>query len=160
MVKCCIRCSTTKDLSEFPRYGRKCRSCKNELGRIRHKTTFPTYYSKYKLTTNYREKKKRHYTKLRDDVISHYSNGAMSCKCCGEAEDRFLSIDHIEPCGAPDEKGLDKFGRPRGGRTLYQWLRINNFPVGFQVLCHNCNLGRSLNGGTCPHEIKRKSNAA
>jgi hypothetical protein len=28
----------------------------------------------------------------------------------------------------------------------------NNFPPEFQILCFNCNLGRSRSGGVCPHE--------
>jgi hypothetical protein len=35
-------------------------------------------------------------------------------------------------------------------------LRKNGFPEGFQVLCANCNIGRHINGGICPHESNRK----
>jgi hypothetical protein len=28
---------------------------------------------------------------------------------------------------------------------------VNGFPAGFQVLCFNCNQGRRLNHGVCPH---------
>ena len=34
---------------------------------------------------------------------------------------------------------------------MYGWLRRNSYPEGFQVLCHNCNLGKKINGGVCPH---------
>jgi hypothetical protein len=27
-----------------------------------------------------------------------------------------------------------------------------NYPPEYQVLCFNCNCGRALNGGRCPHE--------
>jgi hypothetical protein len=32
----------------------------------------------------------------------------------------------------------------------------NNFPEGFQILCHNCNFAKGFprNNGKCPHENK------
>jgi hypothetical protein len=43
-----------------------------------------------------------------------------------------------------------------GGRTrdLRLWLKRHNFPPGFRILCFNCNSGRHLNGGICPHLTK------
>jgi hypothetical protein len=38
------------------------------------------------------------------------------------------------------------------GNSFYMWLIRRGFPVGFQVLCFNCNIGRSMNGGICPHK--------
>jgi hypothetical protein len=38
-----------------------------------------------------------------------------------------------------------------GGGGYWAWLRKHNYPEGFQVLCHNCNMGRQINGGVCPH---------
>ncbi len=35
------------------------------------------------------------------------------------------------------------------------WLKANNFPPGFQTLCHNCNIGKHRNKGICPHKQKR-----
>ncbi len=84
--------------------------------------------------------------KLRDDVFCAY--GGYRCACCGEREPKFLSIDHINGGGQKHRKVI-------GGGNFYTWLRKYNFPSGFQVLCHNCNLGRSLNGGICPHQTKR-----
>ena len=34
---------------------------------------------------------------------------------------------------------------------LSVWMIKNNFPKGFQVLCHNCNLAKGFYG-KCPHE--------
>ncbi len=39
--------------------------------------------------------------------------------------------------------------------SLYRWIIKNNFPEEFQILCFNCNSGRHINGGICPHEEKR-----
>ena len=37
--------------------------------------------------------------------------------------------------------------------NLYLWAIQNNFPSIFQVLCFNCNHGKQLNGGVCPHKV-------
>ena len=34
---------------------------------------------------------------------------------------------------------------------LQKWIIENNFPKGFQILCHNCNVAKGLYG-ECPHE--------
>ncbi len=82
---------------------------------------------------------------LRVQVIEKYGS---ICKCCGESEIDFLSIDHINGGGTQHRKKI-------GLAAMYQWLRRHNFPEGFQVLCMNCNWGRSRNGGNCPHESKK-----
>ena len=68
------------------------------------------------------------------------------CDCCGEDDIRFLTIDHINNDGAEHRRQIGN-----GGVTLYNWLKKNDWPEGFRVLCANCNLGRHWNGGTCPH---------
>ena len=73
--------------------------------------------------------------------------GGARCACCGEEVLAFLTIDHINGGGRAAQA---KTGR--GGQRLYLWLRRNNYPSGFRVLCFNCNAGRAVNGGTCPHE--------
>lgn len=99
------------------------------------------------LATN-RVKDKRKNKKLRDLVFETY--GGYVCKCCGETEPLFLQIDHVNNDGAKHRKEV--FGEKVGsGQRIYRWLRDNNFPEGFQVLCANCNLGKHRNGGICPH---------
>jgi hypothetical protein len=71
------------------------------------------------------------------------------CSCCGEAELAFLTIDHIDGNGAEHRREI----KNRGGGTFYAWLHSHGYPDGFQVLCANCNLGRHINGGICPHLI-------
>ena len=72
--------------------------------------------------------------------------GGARCACCGETQIGFLSLDHINGCTKETRKiqGL-------GGR-LYQWLKKQGYPLGYQVLCFNCNLGRAHNHGVCPHK--------
>lgn len=83
---------------------------------------------------------------IREEVFAAY--GGFVCACCGEREEIFLTIDHIDGCGGPQrrEQGL--------GSRFYGWLRKNGFPPGYRVLCFNCNLGRAKNGGVCPHETR------
>lgn len=103
-----------------------------------------------------REIKKRSYEKLKREVLSHYSNGKLECACCGERIYKFLTLDHIRGF----KNSLDykecrrKNGKRKANAQIYAWLRKNNFPPGYQVLCYNCNLGAARNGGICPHEEK------
>jgi hypothetical protein len=84
--------------------------------------------------------------KLRQQVFAAY--GGARCACCGEAERLFLCIDHREGGGYRHRKEI-------GAGRFYRWLRLKAFPPGYQVLCHNCNMGKMLNGGICPHLTKR-----
>lgn len=83
--------------------------------------------------------------KIRDAVFSAY--GGYICACCGERNDQFLTIDHIDGCGGAERR------RQGLGHSFYAWLRRNGWPPGFQVLCYNCNLGRAKNDGICPHKL-------
>ena len=76
-------------------------------------------------------------------VLSHYSNGNPKCACCGEDKYQFLAIDHIDGNGNKHRK--------KAGTKMARWLRANNYPKGFQVLCHNCNMAKGFYG-QCPHK--------
>jgi len=39
------------------------------------------------------------------------------------------------------------------GNRIHRWLKKHKYPDGFQVLCFNCNVGKYLNKGTCPHKL-------
>ena len=93
------------------------------------------------------EKTRRLQTVCKNQVFAAY--GGYICKCCGEDEPMFLSIDHIHNNGAAERKS----GLYRGsGSAFYQWLRKQKFPSGYQVLCMNCQIGKHKNGGVCPHQ--------
>ena len=85
--------------------------------------------------------------KLKRDILYYYGNGKLSCLCCGESEFKFLTIDHINNNGAKDRKIVR-----RTGHNLYRYLKKNKYPLGYQTLCFNCNSGRALNKGVCPHK--------
>lgn len=84
------------------------------------------------------------YAALRLEVIAAYGG---KCRCCGEAEPKFLELDHTNGDGAAHRKMIG-----RGSAACYRWLKKKGFPrEGFQLLCANCNQGRIRNGGVCPH---------
>lgn len=106
------------------------------------------YREKY--TEEIKIKIKNRTQKIKDEVFEHY--GGYKCACCGETTKKFLSLDHINGGG---NKSRRQTGG--GGVNTYLWIKRNNFLPGFQVLCFNCNQGRYLNGGICPHkEIKNE----
>jgi len=93
-----------------------------------------------------RRSKRRGRKSLKAKILHEYGG---QCACCGEDEPVFLSIDHIATDGAEHRRSL----KNQGSYTVYRWLSANGFPKdNFQLLCHNCNMGRYLNGGECPHQ--------
>jgi hypothetical protein len=88
---------------------------------------------------------------MRDQVFNHY--GGYKCVCCGETTQMLLTLDHKNNDGAEHRRQLG------GSRTLklYRWIIDNNYPPMFQILCWNCNIGKYLNGGVCPHKTKTES---
>lgn len=86
-------------------------------------------------------------SKLKQRIIDEYGG---KCNCCGESEPIFLSIDHIDNNGAAHRREV--------GNKIYNWLEKHNYPKGnFQLLCFNCNFGKRVNGGICPHKTKEKN---
>jgi predicted amidophosphoribosyltransferase len=84
---------------------------------------------------------------LRLEVLQHYG---MQCKCCGETNSNLLSIDHIEGGGRKHKENIlitDKT------TSLFKWIKKNNFPNGFQILCFNCNMTKGA-FGICIHKNK------
>ena len=88
------------------------------------------YRQKNLLKILFRERE--HYNEIRNACISHYSKKGMVCLKCKCNDIRVLVIDHIDNSGAQLRKTLK-------ASSIYAWLVKNNFPEGFQVLCHNCN---------------------
>lgn len=71
-----------------------------------------------------------------------------TCQCCGEAERKFLTIDHMNNDGAAQRR---RDGN-KGGYAFWLWLIRHDLPDGFQTLCWNCNCAKWFHG-TCPHKI-------
>lgn len=91
---------------------------------------------------------KRRYDRKKHQQRRHQALEAYGgkCACCGVAEEVFLAIDHIENNGNVHRKEI----RATGSVAMYRWLEKQNYPEGFQLLCHNCNYAKSR--GVCPHQ--------
>lgn len=91
-------------------------------------------------------KSKRYRCELIQEVLTYYGG---ECACCGEKEFAFLEVDHTNNDGAEHRRSLKQSDRAH----FYRWLKRNNFPKGFQILCANCNRAK-WRCGTCPHQRK------
>ena len=88
-----------------------------------------------------RENHRRNHRLAREQCIEAYGG---RCACCGESRYEFMSIDHI------NGGGRQHIATAEVGGKLARWLVRKEFPLGFRVLCHNCN--QSLGHyGYCPH---------
>ena len=115
---------------------------------------------KYAHSPNRLARRKTIRDEIRLEVLQYYSkqlskSNIPCCRCCGEKSHvDFLAIDHIagrkEMDSAPE---LVKLGYSSSKKleVLGHWIIENNFPKGFQILCHNCNMAKGFYG-KCPHE--------
>ena len=112
---------------------------------------------------DYKTDKHVAYVTNRLNILLHYSkyisnSNIPCCNCCGEnSHVDFLTIDHIAGKNQMDsEPKLIKLGYSSKlkGKGLINWIIENNYPKGFQILCHNCNVAKGLigNDNTCTHE--------
>lgn len=81
-------------------------------------------------------------------AIVYNAYGGFNCSCCGETEEAFLSIDHINNDGAEQRRNGQR------GASIYPWLIKHGFPSGYQILCHNCQWGKRTYG-ICPHQQQK-----
>ena len=84
--------------------------------------------------------------------------GGPKCMCCGEEHLEFLTIDHVEGGGAEHRRKLVadkgwKDSRSMGGSHMYLWLKQQDYPDGYRVLCFNCNFALG-HFGYCPHRTE------
>lgn len=89
--------------------------------------------------------KKKYEDSGKKTVFEHYGD---SCSCCGESILQFLSIDHVNNDG---NKEVWSSGNRITGVHLYNRIRKAGFPKTYQILCMNCNFGKRMNNGVCPH---------
>ena len=101
---------------------------------VAYRAKHPDLLSEYSRNRNQR---------LKVEAIYAYGN---QCTCCGETELEFLAIDHVNGGGSAHRKEIKK----NGTGNFYLWLKDNGFPLGFRVLCHNCNFAIGKYG-ICPH---------
>ncbi len=113
--------------------GKRCQECINKRNE---------WYE----TSDTKEKNRQDRILWKDTVLEHYGR---SCGCCGESTLEFLTLDHIQDNGGQHRKEINKYGS-----GFYKWVIDNNFPEDLQTLCMNCNFGKRINGGICPHQQK------
>jgi len=122
----------------FKKYGsakeRKCEGCDKKLSYNKNNPRLNRRYINQDLCF------KCYRVSLRELVFSKLGH---ECDCCGESQKLFLQIDHIK--GGGRQHLLEK-----GHTNQYLWDILENLDD-FQILCANCNIGKYLNGGTCPH---------
>lgn len=160
--KTCTDCGEFKLLTEFYRtgyrrkrlngqkgYTTKCKECTKQKNRIRY---YGPMYVENKEKTNAYGKVRRE--RIKAIVFAKYSGAdGIRCACCGETELVFLTLDHTNNDGAEFRK--NQFGRrTAAGFTTYSWLLKHGCPSGFQVLCANCQHGKRMNNGVCPHSVR------
>lgn len=135
---------------------------KDEIN-AKHRAYYHANYEKSKEQKRKSRLKHRDQTNLRikirrknekHEVMSIYSKGEPMCACCNESIFEFLEIDHISGRKqmVNDEKlRMLGYDSKLQGKELYLWLKKNNCPEGFQVLCSNCNKAK-WQFGKCPHQ--------
>jgi hypothetical protein len=163
-LKTCKRCGETKPVTDFYHRGyrakvrggktspsNECKECTKERTRTRY---YGPTHAEIKEQSNGHGKSKRSIIKA--IVFAKYSGGnEHKCACCGETELQFLTLDHIDNDGARFRRKT--FGRSTAaGYTTYSWLLKNGFPqnLNLQVLCANCQHGKRMNNGICPHQVR------
>jgi hypothetical protein len=85
--------------------------------------------------------------KFKKIIFEFFDN---KCSCCSETEPMFLTVDHINNDGHIARK-VDKTGGSNFYRVLAKSIEAGNIPPDLQLLCRNCNWGKHVNGGVCPH---------
>jgi len=100
----------------------------------------------------FNDKQKENYMNIRLQTYQHYCKGKIQCNCCGEDRLEFLTLDHINGNGSEHRRQIDP-DKKIGGNGVYYWLKKNNWPEGFQILCCNCNFAKRQNK-CCPHQSK------
>ena len=165
-MKICSECKQTKPLTDFYKSQWKCKPCGNlrtakwraanpgrvrELGRASNVKHRDKRLACAKLQYRKNVEKRKSDEKARQRRLkkaAYEAYGGNVCNCCGETEPAFLQIDHVNNDGKAHRESI-------GAKSLYQWLKVNGYPPGFQILCANCNFGKRINGGVCPHKTKK-----
>lgn len=80
---------------------------------------------------------------VRIEVLEHYSCGDLKCGCCGERNVEFLTLEHVNGGGNKHRKQIHY--------PIFWWLKRNNYPKDYKVLCYNCNCSIG-HYGYCPHQ--------
>ena len=110
----------------------------NEEEKIINRNRFKKWYSNPKNALKVIKRCKGYRKRIKIEILNHYGN---KCVCCGESHIEFLGIDHIK--GNRNKHRKIELGTILAtGYEFYLWLKRNNYPEGFQVMCNNCNIAK------------------
>jgi hypothetical protein len=85
----------------------------------------------------------------RSELLAVYGG---ACACCGETIYAFLTFDHKDGI-PPEHRGANGKRYCRIVELLWQeWQETGRIRDDIEVMCFNCNSGRAVNGGVCPHK--------
>jgi len=145
---CGIEAHTEAELDLFMKH-KTCKYGRNTLCRNCRRLYKHKWEEKNRLSERKRTGGNRYRHNLKIKVINLYGG---VCVCCGEKTMVFLSIDHINGGGSKEIQSM-------GCRYKYYKFLEKQFCDNreaalkkYQILCHNCNMGRYINGGICPHK--------
>jgi hypothetical protein len=143
MQKMCPKCRQVK---EFYSKQSKCRECSNAISKEWYKNNKDRAKKRHK---EWREKNREHCRQRAKEYIKGYRRKVLDtygrkCVCCGETNEKFLSLDHKNNDGYKDRK-------KHGTGAMYQLCIKRGFPSSYQILCYNCNMARAIYG-ECPHK--------
>ena len=148
MSRTCTKCNLpeTPDRPFKPREN-CCKECKkqylkqyrqNEDVRAREKLNYAEWRAKNSDKTKLSHVKDLYYLRL--SVLSYYSGGTLQCALCPESRLAALQVDHIYGGGKKHKAQLGG----ADGTLFFRWLKQNNFPDGYRILCANCNIREYL----------------
>jgi len=152
-MKRCTNCKKVLSLSKYHRskrrsgsygYQSNCKKCSSEINKeYRVKNIDEVRRKGREYARQHKEEKG---IKSKEDNINFKkaafeAYGGIKCSCCGVTDLVFLTIDHVNGGGARHRKKIKT--------SIYKWLKDNNYPPGYRVLCWNCNWAEAHGG--CPH---------
>lgn len=152
----CNICKRKLPWAEFTQGGgRRCKSCRKQIAQERYQEQRDSILktSKAWKTANaakYRSQQRAYRNQQREEIAQQVFSHYGPCSCCGEAEIKFLTVEHMNGNGAQHRRMIGK-------TDMWLWLYHNGFPKGYTLLCFNCNAGAFRNGGICPHKTRLAS---
>ena len=164
-AKVCSKCGIEKPFNDFYfKFSKpiaRCKSCTNTINRNYYTRTIKErrlYDASRSGTAVPRHKKFRE--KIKRECFSHYCIGDIKCDVCEIDDFEVLTLDHINGGGRKmsREIGLDTCSGSVGGYRLYLYLKRNNYPKGFRVLCFNCQHKEAKRLGFFVTKHQRRTN--
>lgn len=137
MTKHCTKCKQDKPLCDFSR-------SQQQLGKSRCRPCLSAYSREW--AAGHREYSrgatKEYQRKVRMEMLIAYGG---KCACCGETEEKFLALDHVNGGGSAHKRNA-------GGGPISAIVKREGYPKDgrYQLLCHNCNSAKGFYGA-CPH---------